>query len=125
MRTAPFQLSRLALIAGCGPAGEPSALGSFGGCEEDRTQHPAQRASDRAGAREQLAATAARRRTCRRGRGGVAVRISAPRYPATADHVLHAPGARHSLILHLDRSDADANRARLIGGHPDSSGIRP
>jgi hypothetical protein len=107
MRTAPFQPRRLARIAGCGPAGEQSALGSFGGREEDRSQHPTQRAPDCAGVREQadgdgdrrvcrqLAATAARRRTCRRGRGGVAVRISAPRYPATADHVLHALAAGH------------------------------
>jgi hypothetical protein len=130
MRTAPFQLSLPALLAGCSPAGAPSALGSFGGCEEHRSQHPTQRVLDRAGAREQpdgdgdrrvceqRAATAARHRTCRRGRGGVPVQISARRYLATADPVLHALAARHPLFLYLDRSGADANRARSLGGIP-------
>jgi hypothetical protein len=134
MRTAPLLLSFPALLARCGPAGAPRAVGSFGGCDEDRSQHQAPRASECAGAPEQadgdgdrrvceqLAATAARRRRCRRVRGVVAVRISARRYPTTADHVLDALAAGHPLILHLDRTGADANRARSLGDIPTRRG---
>jgi hypothetical protein len=59
---------------------------------------------------------------CRRSRRVVVVRISAKRYPGTANHVLAAIGAGHARILHLDRTGAEGNRARSLAGIPTRRG---
>jgi hypothetical protein len=121
-------LAAVALTACAAPSTPNTA---FAGCAAHPTAGAAQRAWEAAGRLAQFdrdhdgrvcesasfgsqASTAG----CRRSRRVVVVRISAKRYPATADHVRDAIAAGHPRILHLDRAGADANRARSLAGIP-------
>jgi hypothetical protein len=134
MRTATVLIGLLALFAGCGPSRTPSAAGQFEGCNAYRDQRSAQRAWERTGhpsgvdgdgdrrVCEALRNALAARRTCRRVQRVVVVRISARRYPYTADHIVDAIAAGEPRILHLDRAGADANREESLDGIPTRDG---
>jgi hypothetical protein len=134
MRAATPLIGLLALLAGCGPADAPNAGGGFDRCDKHRSQAAAQRAWERAGRPpgadgdrdgrvcERLGATVGHRGSCRRVRRVVVVRISARRYPRTADHIIDAIAAGEPRLLHLDRRAAAANRERSLAGVPTRPG---
>jgi hypothetical protein len=122
-----------AALAGCAETATPTTTG-FDGCDAYRDQRAAQRAWERAdqpaGADgdsdgrvcEALRDRRGSWRACRRVQRVVIVRISARRYPYTADHVLDAIAAGAPRILHIDRAGADANREESLDGIPTRDG---
>jgi hypothetical protein len=130
-------IAGLALTA-CAAPSTPSAGATFAGCAAHPNAGAAQRAweaadrpapfdRDHDGRVCESAHVGSNASTvgCRRSRRVVVVRISAKRYPATADHVRDAIAAGQPRILHLDRAGADANRARSLAGIPTRQGYAP
>jgi len=62
------------------------------------------------------------RRSCRRVRRSVLVRLDDDRFPLTTDHILDAIRAGERRLLHLDRRHADQHRAEATRGIPTKAG---